>query len=79
MKTLQIIVSGKVQGVFFRKETQKLAQKLMISGTVMNLDDGNVEIICPRIRRIIKTASRMVQKGPKIGKSRTSMVEMDRC
>jgi len=35
-------VHGKVQGVFFRKHTQKVAQELKIVGWVMNTPHGSV-------------------------------------
>lgn len=41
-KSLEILVSGKVQGVYFRKSAQEKALALDISGTVQNLDDGSV-------------------------------------
>jgi acylphosphatase len=44
MKTLRIIVSGKVQGVFYRATTKEVADKLGIKGIVKNLPDNNVEI-----------------------------------
>ncbi len=44
-KAIQIIVSGKVQGVFFRKHTCQKAKELGIKGFVANLKDGNVKII----------------------------------
>ena len=40
-----IFVSGRVQGVAFRYYTQKMAQKLVITGWVRNCADGKVEII----------------------------------
>ena len=46
MKTLKMIVTGRVQGVGFRYYIYKLALKLDVKGTVRNLDDGSVEIIC---------------------------------
>jgi acylphosphatase len=46
MKTIRILVSGRVQGVFFRVYTQKFARELNgVSGVVRNLRDGRVEII----------------------------------
>lgn len=44
MKHIQITVSGKVQGVFFRAYTEKKANELGISGFVKNQDDGSVYI-----------------------------------
>lgn len=43
MKTVHIIVSGKVQGVFFRDYTLRQAQQLGVSGWVRNLPNGSVE------------------------------------
>lgn len=36
---------GRVQGVFFRANTQRKAQELGITGWVRNADDGSVEAI----------------------------------
>lgn len=42
---IKAIVSGKVQGVFFRDRTQKKARALKLTGWVRNTEDGNVEVI----------------------------------
>jgi len=44
MKGLHIKVHGTVQGVFFRKFTQRKATDLGINGWVKNASDGTVEI-----------------------------------
>lgn len=44
MKSIKIIVHGKVQGVFYRKHTLEKAQDLHLKGFVMNRDDGTVFI-----------------------------------
>ncbi|MFT7154404.1 MAG: acylphosphatase [Alteromonas macleodii] len=41
---LTIIVKGKVQGVYFRRDTQIEARKLGVTGTVANQEDGSVII-----------------------------------
>ena len=44
MKALQIIVSGKVQGVSFRASTKVVADQMGIKGTAKNQKDGTVII-----------------------------------
>jgi len=41
---VRCIVSGRVQGVFFRATTQRKALELDISGWARNLPDGSVEV-----------------------------------
>lgn len=45
MKRAHLFINGRVQGVFFRAETQRAAQSLELSGWVRNLDDGDVEVL----------------------------------
>ncbi|WP_407522231.1 acylphosphatase [Lacibacter sp. MH-610] len=45
LKTISIIVSGKVQGVWYRKYTVDKATELGISGFVKNLPDDSVYIL----------------------------------
>jgi acylphosphatase len=39
-----IVVSGRVQGVFFRDSCQRMAAELGVRGWVRNLPDGSVEV-----------------------------------
>jgi acylphosphatase len=45
MKTVQLIISGRVQGVGFRACVRRIALDMNISGTVMNMPDGKVQIL----------------------------------
>ncbi len=45
MKRIHVYVSGRVQGVFFRAETERAARALNLTGWVRNLDDGRVEAL----------------------------------
>ena len=38
-----VVISGRVQGVFFRAETQRAAQRLGVTGWVRNRPEGTVE------------------------------------
>jgi len=43
-KVISLIITGRVQGVFFRVSTQTQATKLNLSGFVRNQPDGSVYI-----------------------------------
>ena len=45
MKKVRAIVSGRVQGVWYRAHTRDKAVELGIRGFVRNLPDGTVEIV----------------------------------
>lgn len=44
MKHLDIIITGRVQGVFFRATSKAVADQLGVKGTARNLADGSVAI-----------------------------------
>ena len=45
IKSLHLIIKGRVQGVFFRASAKRKAIELDIKGFARNLDDGSVEIV----------------------------------
>jgi acylphosphatase len=45
MKKIKVIISGQVQGVFFRAHTKQKADELGIKGWVRNKADGRVEAV----------------------------------
>jgi len=45
MKRVRVLVSGRVQGVFFRQTCASLAREAGVGGSVRNLDDGRVEAV----------------------------------
>lgn len=63
-KRYKITVSGRVQGVFFRYNTKKTAQNLGLKGYVMNLEDGDVEIITQGSEEKLKKLLEFCRKGP---------------
>lgn len=45
MKRARVIVSGRVQGVFFRASAREEAERRSLGGWVRNLRDGRVEAV----------------------------------
>ncbi|MGM0629165.1 MAG: acylphosphatase [Patescibacteria group bacterium] len=63
IKRINALVSGKVQGVFFRAYTQKKAQEKGISGWVRNLKDGRVEVVAEGAERSIERFIEFLWEG----------------
>ena len=59
-----ILVKGKVQGVFFRKNTKTKADELNITGWVKNTDDGHVEIIAQATENALQQFIEWCKEGP---------------
>lgn len=59
-----VIISGMVQGVFFRYETRMRAQSLGLSGWVMNRRDGKVEAVFEGPKDAVESVVRWCHKGP---------------
>ncbi len=45
MTCIRCVVSGRVQGVWFRETTRQQAQALGLTGSAVNLSNGDVEVI----------------------------------
>lgn len=63
-KRIHIIISGLVQGVFFRKNTEITAQKLGLFGRVQNVPDGSVEILAEGEQQNLQKLVEWCHKGP---------------
>ena len=63
-KSVHIIVSGRVQGVFFRASTREMALQLAINGFVRNMSDGRVEIVATGPLASIDRFIRWCRQGP---------------
>ena len=59
-----IFVSGKVQGVFYRENTRKKAEKLGVTGWVKNLRDGRVEAVFEGDKKKVEEMVNWARKGP---------------
>ena len=64
MKQCRIIVSGRVQGVFFRDSTRGAARSLGLKGYVRNAGNGDVEVIAQGDEKDILELIKFCHKGP---------------
>ena len=64
LNKVQILVSGRVQGVYFRAFTRKKALQLGINVYARNLADGQVEIVAEAEEAILEKFILWCHKGP---------------
>ena len=64
IKTYDVLISGRVQGVGFRYFTVSIAGKYDVRGYVANKPDGKVEIICQGEQEELESFLDEVKKGP---------------
>ena len=65
---VQVIISGKVQGVWFRANTKNKAEQLGITGWVRNTNDGKVEALFEGEDDNIKEMIEWCKHGPTMAK-----------
>ncbi|MBI2507977.1 acylphosphatase [Candidatus Woesearchaeota archaeon] len=68
IKRYKIIISGKVQGVFFRRFIYESAVKLGLKGFVRNTEDGKVEAVFEGKKEDINKIIELCRKGPAAAK-----------
>ncbi len=61
---LKMLVSGKVQGVWYRASTAKIARDLGLKGFAKNLPDGSVEIVAVGEKTKLEKLRRWCELGP---------------
>ncbi len=60
----EIVVKGRVQGVFFRASAQQEGMQLGLTGEVRNLPDGSVEAIVEGEKRAVDDFVDWCRRGP---------------
>jgi acylphosphatase len=63
-KTISILVSGKVQGVYYRQSTKTKALELGLTGVVKNLPDGRVQVIATGTPDKLAALQAWCRQGP---------------
>jgi len=64
MNRVHIVVTGRVQGVYFRQSTQVKALALGVSGWVRNRSDGSVEMVAEGAASAIDRLVKWCETGP---------------
>lgn len=64
MKRVRAIISGRVQGVWFRASTLEKALEYGVRGTVRNLVDGRVELVAEGEDEQVDQLLRWAGNGP---------------
>jgi len=65
---VHVLISGRVQGVFFRASTKQKAEQLGLKGWVRNTSDGNVEAIFEGPEDVINEMIEWCHRGPPLSK-----------
>ncbi len=63
-KAVRVIISGRVQGVFFRKRTEETADLHQVTGWVRNRRDGKVEAFFEGDADKVDRVLEWCRKGP---------------
>jgi acylphosphatase len=73
-KRIHIIVTGTVQGVFFRESTREMASREGVVGWVKNLPDGTVEAVLEGSEPAVERLLAFIRANP--GRSTVSEVRI---
>jgi len=65
-KSAHVIISGGVQGVWFRANTKQKAEELGLTGWVRNTNDGCVEAVFEGEERQLEEMIKWCHKGPSL-------------
>lgn len=64
MTRKRVVVSGRVQGVFFRDSCRGEARQRAVAGWVTNRDDGSVEAVFEGDEAAVRAMVEWVRRGP---------------
>jgi acylphosphatase len=64
MPAARFLVSGRVQGVFYRASTREQARGLGLAGHARNLPDGRVEVLACGDAAALDALERWLWRGP---------------
>lgn len=76
MACRRFVVSGRVQGVWFRASTREQAERLGIRGHALNLPDGGVEVVACGEAAALDELATWLRRGPEKARVDTLTVEI---
>ena len=62
---MRFVVTGRVQGVWFRESTRRTAEPLGIAGHAINLPDGTVEVLACGADEALERLEKWLWEGPR--------------
>jgi acylphosphatase len=68
VERVRLVFEGRVQGVLFRANTQRIARDLGLTGWVRNLEDGRVEAVVEGSREAVKQLIGRLQREVRAAK-----------
>jgi acylphosphatase len=63
-RRVRVVVTGRVQGVYYRGSTQQEASRLGVAGWVRNRDDGSVEFVAAGPSGAVDALIAWAHRGP---------------
>jgi acylphosphatase len=61
----RVVVHGRVQGVFFRDTTRRMAESRSVAGWVRNAPEGTVEAVFEGPREAVESLVGFCEQGPR--------------
>jgi acylphosphatase len=66
MVTVELVISGTVQGVGFRNHTKRQAMKHSVTGWVQNKSDGTVHTVLQGDKSEVESVLAALRSGPRL-------------
>ncbi|MGQ9582940.1 MAG: acylphosphatase [Thermoplasmatota archaeon] len=77
LKRARAIFRGRVQGVWFRANTERKARSAGLTGWVRNLPDGSVEAVFEGEEEVIERVLAEIDAGEGMGAARVSDISVE--
>jgi acylphosphatase len=77
MVRYRVLISGRVQGVFFRDTCRRKAEEYGVAGWVRNLPDGRVEAVFEGLPGDVRRLLEWVRHGPRLAHVQDVAIELE--